>query len=373
MINPEQNNKEFQELQANIVTAIQNADADEFAKNQISMANMIQNKILEEAKAYIEAASIDEYVMRDRHVPRLTNEEKNYYNEVISLGSFNGGSPMPATIFERVFENLKTNHRLLELIDFKNTTGLTEVTVRDETKGSQSAVWGTIDSEIAKELETAFKVIQIGVYKLSAFIPVSKSMLDLGPEWIDRYVVELLEESIAIALEYAIVAGDGKEKPIGMISDLEGSVVGGAYPQKSATALTSLAPQVLGEKVMAPLTKDGIRAVANAILVVNPLDYWAKFFGATTMLTADKKYVHGILPIPAEVVQSAAVPKGKMIAGIPRDYIMTLSSERKIEQSDHVRFLQDQRVYMAKQLAEGRPKDNKSFLVFDISNLVPSA
>ena len=34
-----------------------------------------------------------------------------------------------------------------------------------------------------------------------------------------------------------------------------------------------------------------------------------------------------------------------------------------------MRFIEDERVYIAKQYANGRPKDNKSFLVFDISKL----
>ena len=33
---------------------------------------------------------------------------------------------------------------------------------------------------------------------------------------------------------------------------------------------------------MAPLTNDGRRAVGNALMIVNPLDYWEKIFPATT-------------------------------------------------------------------------------------------
>jgi hypothetical protein len=207
------------------------------------------------------------------------------------------------------------------------------------------------------------------LYKLSAFIPVSKSMLDLGPEWLDRYVRTVLGESIAIALEEAIVKGTGKNQPIGMIKDLGGAVVDGVYPDKAAVALLDFTPNTLGEKVMAPLTLDGKRTVSNVLLVVNPLDYWSKIFGATTVLTQSGTYAYGVLPIPGTIIQSVAMPQGKMGAGIAKDYFMGVGSTRKVEYSDEYRFLEDERVYVTKQYANGRPKDNSSFLVFDISNL----
>ena len=47
----------------------------------------------------------------------------------------------------------------------------------------------------------------------------------------------MLSESIAIALEQGIVAGTGKDQPIGMIKDLAGSVNLGVYSDKEATAV----------------------------------------------------------------------------------------------------------------------------------------
>ncbi|TKH95739.1 phage major capsid protein, partial [Bacillus cereus] len=52
-----------------------------------------------------------------------------------------------------------------------------------------------------------------------------------------------------------------------------------------------------------------------------------------------------------------------------KDYFLGVGSTQKIEFSDEVKFIEDERVYIGKQYANGRPKDNKSFLVFDISKL----
>lgn len=61
-----------------------------------------------------------------------------------------------------------------------------------------------------------------------------------------------------------------------------------------------------------------------------------------------------------------------MVAGVARNYFMAIGSGQKIEYSDHYKFLEDERTYLTKQYANGKPKDNDSFLVFDISNLNPN-
>ena len=356
------------EMQEKIKAAIESADSDAFAKVQMEMAKHIENRILEEAKSLRNEDLNDNAVMIQRGLNPLTRDEKEYYNEVIGAGGFAGVEKlMPPTVFERVFEDLKKEHPLLSKIKFENTTASTEWVSRNN--DAEAAWWGTLTSTIAKKLEFAFKKEKTELYKLSAFVPVCKSMLDLGPQWIDKFVREILFESLAVALELAIVAGTGKEQPIGMMKNLSGAVVEGVYPDKEAKAITDLKPKTLGKEIMAPLTKDGKRTVSSVLMIVNPVDYWEKIFAATTVLTNTGTYVYGVLPIPADIVQSVAVPKGKMIAGMAKDYFMGVGSTQKIDFSDQYKFLEDERTYLAKQYANGKPQDNESFLVFDITNL----
>ena len=88
---------------------------------------------------------------------------------------------------------------------------------------------GCVDRRDPKKLGMTFKKESTELYKLSAYVPVAKSMLNLGPEWLDRFVRQMLAESIAIALETAIVRGTGNVQPIGMMKDLDGPVTGGEY------------------------------------------------------------------------------------------------------------------------------------------------
>src|SRR6056297_3527005 len=200
MRNSDFENEKFTKIQEQMKNAIEEGDFDNFAKVQVEMANKIQEDILEEAKNSIHENFNDARVLSDRGLNTLTAEETKYYNEVIGGEGFDGVEElMPATIFDRVFEEIKEKHEILNEIDFVNTTGVTEWITRNGT--IDGAFWGKLTDAITKKLEMAFKKERTGLYKLSAYVPVAKAMLDLGPQWLDRFVRAILLESIAIALE----------------------------------------------------------------------------------------------------------------------------------------------------------------------------
>ncbi|MGR5977489.1 hypothetical protein ACT7DJ_00925 [Bacillus cereus] len=69
------------------------------------------------------------------------------------------------------------------------------------------------------------------------------------------------------------------------------------------------------------------------------------------------------------MIQSPAVPLNRMISGKPKDYFMGVGSAQKLESTDVLRMVEDQRLYLIRQLANGRPLDHDSFTVFDITAL----
>lgn len=361
------NNKQNEELRQKMLDAIQADDENAIAEAMCRMAEGIQSEILQEARSIAQTESTDRMIMSQRGQAQLTSEERSYYKSVIENRGFTGlDVTIPPTVFNRVFEDLEQNHPILSKIDFINTGLVTKWIVR--TSEVVGATWGKVSGKIVGELEASFGEEKADMYKLTAFFPVAKDMLELGPEWLDRFVRTVLKESIQIALENAVINGDGNGKPIGMTRNIK-SVDDGVYAELSATELSDLNPDTLGSKVMAPLTDEGKKAVSEIIMVVNPVDYWNKIFGKTTVMTAGGQYIHGVLPIPGEIVQSIAMPQGKMVCGRPKDYMLLVGGADRIMQSDECRFLDDERVYATKMFANGKPKNEKSFLLFNIAGM----
>lgn len=348
-----------------IKNAIESGDSQEFAdvivKNIQANGDRIQQELIEEAKAFnIENA--DASILAQRGFKPLTAAERKYYNEVQDKHSFDG-LELPKTVFERVFEDLTKNHPLLSEINFVNVTGVTEWVVRKD--DVEAAWWGKLCDEIKKKLDNAFETIKTDLYKVSSYVPVCKAMLALGPEWLDRYVRTILAESIALAMEKAIIAGEGGEEPIGIIKKIN-EVSEGKNQDKEAKALADFSPESIGGEILAPLAK-GKNGLGRLILIVNSTDYYKKFYPLFNIQDENGVYHKQNLPFDGKVIESIYMPEGKMVVGEAKNYFMGIGSALKIEHSDEYRFLEEQRVYIAKQYANGRPRKDEDFLVFDIT------
>lgn len=309
----------------------------------------------------------DATVLASRGVRQLTNEEKKFYSQAIQVESFDGVLDlMPPTVYDRVFEDLALDHPLLSRVNFTQLGATTQWVVRKE--GATTAYWGDVCDEIQEMLDSGFKTIEAKAYKLSGFLVVCKAMFELGPEWLDRYVRAIITEVVAAELESVIVTGDGNKKPIGMIRNLDGAVVGGVYPEKQAVEILSFTPQEIGTKILAPTTKNGTRDAQGVVLIINPLDYYTKLFAYGAKQRDDGVWMFDKFPVPElDIIKCSKVPLNKMISGKPKDYWMG-TGKATLESSDHVRMIEDQRLYLTRQLVNGQPLDNDAFTVFDITN-----
>jgi hypothetical protein len=363
-----------EELKAALQAALSANDEEQATNAFAAMAEHMQDCILDEARNMTSDMLSDHAILASRGVHQLTAAEKKYYNAVIS-GNNGDGSAFagaeqipPPTIITRVFDYLRQEHEILNLINLQSVGAAVKFWVRSG--DAAPAFWRGLNKPSQELIAKGFVPIDMGINVLTCFLPVHKDMLQLGPEWLDRYVREVLAEAMALGLEEAIVDGSGNNMPIGITRDMTTST-GGAYPRKAARAITDFQPVTLGTHIMAPLTRNGKRKVRDVILVVNPEDYWCIVYGATTILPLDGQYLHGVLPIPAKFVQSAAMPKGLMAAGMAKDYFMGAGFRTGIITSDEHRFIDRERIYLTEIAANGKPLDDDSFLLFDISGVLP--
>lgn len=378
MKNLDQQQKEKAEILQRMADAVKGNDTEGFQQAFGDLANNIQEALRGE---FLELqAQQDNAVLTARGNRVLTSTEKQYYEGVIEAmksadpkqALTNINKVLPETVIDSVFDDIKAGHPLLAAIDFQNTGALIKILL--STTGG-TAAWGTIDATITGELSANFLEVDLSLAKLTAFLPVNRYMIDLGPDWIDRYVREVLAEAAAVQLEVGIVSGNGKNQPIGMQKKLSGAV-DGVYSDKTAISITDLSPSTFGT-VLNTLTvgpNGNRRAVPSIIMVVNPSDYFTKVFPATTPRAADGTYNHDVLPYPCTIIQSPAVSQGKAIFGIPSRYFMGLGTQSggKIEFSDEYKFLEQVRTYAIFLYGYGRALDENAFLLTDISGLVPT-
>jgi len=370
----------MQELKDNLVVAFKSTDENAIAQAFTPFAEALQSNIKEEFDTYQKTE--DSNILTKRGVHQLTAAEDKFYQAVIV--AMKSSDPRqafttlptayPETIIDNVIADIKAAHPLLAAINFTNTTILTKMIVNKQ--GAQLAVWGPINSAITEELSGSIGQIDLTLCKLSAFMPISKDMLAVGPAWIDAYVRGVLSEAIALATETAIVNGTGKDQPIGMNRSVADNVVvtAGVYPLKTAIVVNDLSPVTFGiiAKKLAAGPNGKQRPVAKILMLVNPNDYFTKVYPNTTIRAMDGTYSYNVLPYPTEIIQSTAVTEGTAIFGLADKYFMGIgagTSGGKIEFSDEFRWLEDQRVYLTKMYGNGKAVDDNAFVLADITGM----
>lgn len=375
-----------EEIRGLMQKAIREGDTEGFYQAFDQMLECIQTDIQQKYDQRIGEMQqeMDSRILAARGVRQLTKEERDYYQR---LGeAMKSADPrqavtgldaaLPRTVINEVFTELQTSHPLLSRINFRASGGAVEIMVN--TNGYEEAVWGDLCDEIVKELTAGLKKIPTTLLKLSAFLAVCKAMLELGPEWLDEFVRQVLYEALSNGMEAGIVTGDGNKKPIGMTRQVGDSVVvsGGVYPEKERVKLYDLSPATVGNliSIMAADPNGKPRRVQDVIFLVNPQDYFQKVMPATTLMAPDGSYRNDVMPYPMTIIQVPALKRGEAVMGIAYRYLALAgtSPNGRVEYSDHYRFLEDERVYLIKAYANGMPLDNNAFLHLDISGLKPA-
>lgn len=349
--------------------------------------------VTEQVKADFEEvkASNDAAILAQRGYRQLTTKETKWYEKVIEalrspepkqafatiIGSDNEDDLMPTTIVDDVYKYLEEEHPLLAAINFQNVGYLTKWILNDHTK--QKAVWGTITSQITKEITSAFKVVDIKQSKLSAYAVVELGMLDLGPVFLDGYVRKCLAEALSSGLEDAIVNGNGVNQPVGLIRDIHEGVTfstSTGYPAKTAVTVTDFTPVSYGTLLdkLAKTEEGKARKFGKVYMICNQSDYLTKIMPATTLLNSSGSYVNNLFPFPTDVIISNEIATGKAVLCLLDEYFLGIGGNKNgtIEYSDEYKFFEDQRAFKIKQYAAGRAFDNTTAIYLDISGVKPA-
>ncbi|HFJ9293593.1 TPA: phage major capsid protein [Bacillus cereus] len=364
----------FNQAKAKLTDALTNAESTEqeqtaafegfFDAMQTDVINTVRNQVNDEM--------LDRSILQQRGQNVLTASETKFFNAVVQDGGFKDGSILPVTTQERVFEDLVKEHPLLDALGLQDLGAVTKFIYSDATK---AYAWGELFGEIRGQVNAAFREEKIGQLKLTAFAAIPNDMLDLGPEWVERYVRTLLVESYSVGLEFGFVNGGGSvaHQPVGLMKDVNATT--GAVTDKKSSGTLTFAPSQFGEvvagelyEVVKALSTDAKgksrKVLNNIVMVVNPVDSIG-VQARNTIQTSTGQWVMA-LPYNIQTVESEEVPVGKALFFVKGQYLAAIAGGYKLKKFDQTLAIEDAMLYTIKQFANGKPKDNKAALVYDL-------
>ncbi|MGX7596297.1 phage major capsid family protein [Planococcus plakortidis] len=330
----------------------------------------LQKEISENVQTQANAEMSDRSILQSRGHNVLTSEERKFFNEVIDKKGFDDDAILPVTTQERIFEDLVGEHPLLAAIGLEDLGAVTRIIEADP---EFAFVWGDLFGPIRGQIGSAFKERRIDQLKGTAFAVIPNDMLELGPEWVERYVRAILTESVSIGLEKAFILGKGpaQQEPVGLIKDVDPET--GAVSDKVSSGTLTFVPgkeTVLELKgVVKGLSRrvDGkIRRVAGkVVMVVNPFDYF-DIVAASTTQNANGVYVSN-LPFNPTIVESEFVDEGSVIFFVRGEYKAVTAGGYRLKRFTETLAMEDATLYTIKQFANGKPKDNTAAAVYTLA------
>jgi hypothetical protein len=365
----------FNDAKANLTAVLANAEAtdQEQTKAFQTFFDALQSEVVNTVRSQVNDEMLDRSILQQRGQNVLTSEEMKFFNAVVQDGGFKDDSILPVTTQERVFEDLVEEHPLLEAIGLQDLGAVTRIITSDPTK---AYAWGNLFGDIKGQVNAAFNEEQIGQLKLTAFAAIPSDMTDLGPVWMERYVRTLLVESYSVGLEFGFVNGGGAsvQQPVGLMKNVDSGT--GAVTTKTSSGTLTFEPSDKGEIVAGELygvvsslstDADGesLKVLNKVVMVVNPVDLIA-VQARNTIQTANGQWVMA-LPYNIQVVESEEVPVGKALFFVKGRYLAALAGGYKLKKFDQTLAIEDALLYTIKQFANGKPKDNKAALVYDLN------
>ncbi|MGE7766662.1 phage major capsid protein [Peribacillus sp. NPDC096540] len=364
----------FAEKKQAFAKATQEGSAEEQSAALNNMLEALAQDVQGDIMNQVNTSMLDRSIMQARGANVLTSEETKFFNVVIEEGGFKDTETLPKTTQERIFDDLVEGHPLLQQLGIQNLGAVTEFIYGDP---EGAAVWGPLFGDIQGQLNATFRKESISQLKLTAFIPLSNDMLKLGPVWVERYVRTMISEAMSVGLERGYVAGTGKDMPIGLLKDLKGSVVDGEYPDKKSSGTLKFEPgrktinelkgvvEKLSIRKVGKDEEEKVRNVAGkVVMIVNPFDNFSIQANATVQNAAGI-YVTS-LPFNPTITESMFVPKGKVVFFIRGEYIAAVGGAMEVKKFDQTLAMEDATLYIAKQYATGKPKDNYAVQVYDL-------
>lgn len=330
--------------------------------------------------------AFDALPMEQRKAIVERDDTKEFFTQLRSMKGQNRAVTgaeltIPVVFLDLISENMFRYSKLLNRVRLRNVSGEARQTIAGTVP---EAVWTEMCGAI-NELTFVFNQITLDGFKVAGFVPVCNSILEDNDIGLASWIVEMLSESIGIAMDKAILYGKGtaSKMPLGIVTRLAQTSKPADYPANAPEWVDLHTSNIL--KVDS--TEDPIPFwAALAVAAGNTFtrysrgrQFWA--MNSKTYAKLRSKLIAfnyegsliaqypGVMPVvDGDIDVLEFIPDGDIIGGYGDLYLLAMRAGMTIESSREVQFIQDNTVFKGKQRADGAPVIPGAFVAININN-----
>lgn len=266
-------------------------------------------------------------------------------------------------------------------------------TIKGEAKqnilaAAPEAVWTETTGKI-NEVDLSISQVLMDGSKLGAYVSIPNPYLEDSDENLTAIIVDYLGQSNGYALDKAIIYGNGKNMPVGIMTRL-GADSSPTWWQTNMPVFTALNTTHIGKLSAASVTGAGLFKEMMKVLGNAKQKYtggigdkfWAMSEDTYMQLQSELLSINAAgavvtgaqmtMPIIGGAVETLDfVPSGTIIGGYGNQYLLVERAGIKIESSAHVQFLDDNTVLKSTSRWDGIPVAGEGFAAYSLNTTAP--
>lgn len=294
------------------------------------------------------------------------SEVIEFYEKFKNLRAVTGGElAIPEVIVNRIMDVLGDYSNIYNLVDRIQVKGTARILIDTDTT---PASWVEQNASLPTGDVGTIAYLDFDGFKVGKVTFVDNYLLQDSVINLDEYVIKKIARAIALALEISILTGTGSvgKQPSGIIP---------AIPAGNRVTVAEGAPMADYVKPIGNIDT-GNDVVGEITAVMRRSTYYAYFLEMTINVNGDGDLVGrlpnlvrpDILGIP--VVFSNHMPVDQVLYGEFDKYTLVERENISIDNSEHVRFVEDQMAFRGKGRFDGKPTKAEAFALVTITPAV---
>ena len=302
-------------------------------------------------------------IVQREDVQEFTAEIRNAIKEKRAIT--NAGQLIPEVVLPLIRETVEEESKLLPYTFYQRVAG----TSRQPVMGAiPEAVWTEMCANL-NELDLVFNILEMDGYKVGGFIPICNAVVEDNDIDLVTKVYEAIGTSIALALDKAILYGKGTKMPLGIATALASDVTDNVITGTGATGTALIQELILNSgNANSKYGKEAIWVMNHktaTTIKANVLQ--ANSEGTVVGGIGDEMPVVG-----GRIVELNFVPDNNVFFGYFDDYALVERGQVRIEQSEHVQFIQDNLIIKGVGRFDGQPAIKDAFVLMSITTTDPT-
>lgn len=291
------------------------------------------------------------------------SEVKEFYDKFKNLRAVTGGELLiPEVVINRIMEMLGDYSTLYPLVDKIRINGTARVIVDTDTS---PASWVEQNAALPIGDVGTLATLDFDGFKVGKVTFIDNYLLQDSIINLDNYVTSKIARAISLALDIAILNGTGVagKQPAGILP---------AIPTVNRVTVAEGAPLADFIKPIG-LIDTGLDQVGEITAVMRRSTYYAYFLTYSININGNGDYV-GTLPnltrpdlLGIPVVFNNSMASDQVLYGEFDKYTLVERENITIDNSDQVRFVEDQTAFRGKGRFDGKPTKAEAFVLLTIT------